>query len=452
MPRNRRMRQSRQVVLAQVPAKRSRQVQPRKRRPQRRQNPQKNHFDSGLAYLGQGVGSIIGGGFGGPAGSVVGAAVGRAGGAILNKVTGLGAYSIKHNSLLGTGVSVVNRNTHPNSVVIRDREYLGDVISSNTASTFSLQSYNLNPGLESTFPKLSQIAANYEEYVIEGMIFEFRSGSGDALTSTNTALGFVVMATTYNASSPPFASKAEMESTVFVDSHKPSVDLIHPIECDPRQTVTSQLYVRAGSVPGQDIKTYDHGIFQIATTGVQGTSVNLGELWVSYQVALLKPRLFSALGNYNEYLRYNCNTGFANATPLGSAPAIISGSTMTPAYPSAGQTVYFPFSSAPQTYLVTYLVTGTAAAIVTPVFSFFNGASVAVAQNGSAFTTIAPPNGVTSATFLLNIYVTVAPNNPSSAGTAAFFSVGTGTLPTAPTAVRLSIFQLPNALTQQAAF
>jgi hypothetical protein len=39
------------------------------------------------------------------------------------------------------------------------------------------------------FPWLSNIAQNFESYKLRGLVFEFKSMSGDALTSTNTALG-----------------------------------------------------------------------------------------------------------------------------------------------------------------------------------------------------------------------------------------------------------------------
>ena len=44
-------------------------------------------------------------------------------------------------------------------------------------------------------------------------------------------------------------------------------------------------------------------MFTIATQGFQGTNVNIGELWVTYQVTLLKPKLYASLGKYNDYFR-----------------------------------------------------------------------------------------------------------------------------------------------------
>lgn len=74
-------------------------------------------------------------------------------------------------------------------IIITHREYIGDVITSGTAGAFKTNTYYINPGLNKTFPWLSQIAQNFESYRMLGCAFEFKSMSSDALNSTNTALG-----------------------------------------------------------------------------------------------------------------------------------------------------------------------------------------------------------------------------------------------------------------------
>jgi len=214
-------------------------------------------------------------------------------------ITGLGDYHVNENALVNPAPGpIINNNTH-GGVVIRHREYLGDVNSSVSANAFKLTSYPLQPASPQTFPWLSQVAANFQEYSFEGLIFEFVSMSADALNSTNTALGQVIMATNYNAGALPYASKQEMENSEFAISTKPSKSQVHLIECEPRRTaISTMLYIRQGAVPaGQDVRLYDWGNFQLATNGFQATNVNAGELWVSYQVALNKPILAELLGD-----------------------------------------------------------------------------------------------------------------------------------------------------------
>jgi len=161
------------------------------------------------------------------------------------------------------------------------------------------------------------VAENYEQYRVHGMVFQFKSNSADALNSVNTALGTVVMATQYNMLNPVFTNKQQMENYEFGCSCRPSSDLIHPIECDPKQTTCNGLFsIRLGGVGGGDPRLYDLGRFSIATVGMQAPNVNLGELWVTYQVELLKPRLGDAADLIDHYTLIGVTTAdyFAGAT------------------------------------------------------------------------------------------------------------------------------------------
>lgn len=119
-----------------------------------------------------------------------------------------------------------------NGVRIRHREFIQDVSSS---TSFVNQLFSINAGLASTFPWLSQIAPNFEQYKFHGLIFEFRSTSANALNSTNTALGTVILGTDYNTAAAAFTSKQQMENNEWTCSTKPSLSVIHPIECAPSQ-------------------------------------------------------------------------------------------------------------------------------------------------------------------------------------------------------------------------
>nr|QKV51304.1 putative capsid protein [Crucivirus sp.] len=235
------------------------------------------------------VGSILGGGPGKMLGSKLGSYL-----HYIGKIFGSGDYVTSadqvRNNILVSEAQAPAFGHGRNTVHIRHREFLGDIVTSGSANTFNLQSYPIQPGLSSSFPWLSNVCGtSFQQYRINGMVFEFRSMSADALNSTNTALGSVVMATDYDSKDANFQSKAQMENTEFGVSCKPSSCMIHAIECAKSQTSVSELYIRNTGVPsGADIRLYDMGNFQIATTGFQGTSVNVGELWVSYDITLFK--------------------------------------------------------------------------------------------------------------------------------------------------------------------
>jgi len=234
----------------------------------------------------------------------------------------MGAYKIRSNSLATNASSGVPAFSGAvGSLRFRHREYLGDQTSS---VAFTNTAYNINPGLYQSFPFLSSLAANFQQYILHGLLYEFKSTSADALNSTNTALGTVIMATNYNSIEPIFTSKLEMEATEYSNSATPSLSQIHGIECDPRQTSLREMYVRTGAVPSDaDQRFYDMGVFQIASVGVQQAS-NIGELWVSYDVTLLKPRLTFQNPNplWAHITEGAANTGTA-AAPLGTTGGIV---------------------------------------------------------------------------------------------------------------------------------
>jgi len=223
------------------------------------------------------------------------------------KIMGYGDYKVSKNILLDESngpPEIVNRGKE---FVVRHREYIMDIYSAsgsaNGVSPFNIQGFAINPGQFNTFPWISQIATKFEQYRIEGIIFEYKSMYSDAVVTQNGALGNVVLATEYNSGQPAFVNKQQMENYEFAQSVKPSCSVIHPIECARKQSVLSELYVRGGSVPsGEDVKTYDFGDFYIATVGVPlggaGAAVNLGELWVSYQISFLKPKIATSGATY----------------------------------------------------------------------------------------------------------------------------------------------------------
>jgi len=206
------------------------------------------------------------------------------------------------------------------AVVIRHKEFIMDIKS---ATTFNiLGQFPLNPGSSQTFPWLSKVARNFTQWQPQGISFEFKSTSG-SLASTQ-ALGEVVFATNYNAGDKPFTSKQQMMNEIFSASGAPSANMSHPIECDPNQSTIKHLYVSSDTVPAdQPVQFYNLGNTYIAAQGQSFPDVALGELWITYQIALFKPQLPSVdhndAGNY-QHLQYELPAfnGAVTAFPLPS--------------------------------------------------------------------------------------------------------------------------------------
>lgn len=371
-------------------------------------------------------------------GSALGGWVGRKAGDWFGKLFGSGDYTVKSNSLMtGTDPPIVGQ-ASGRATIIRHREYIQD-ISSSTA--FTLQSFPINPGVITTFPWLYCIAQNYEEYVIRGMVFEFKSTSANALNSTNTALGTVIMATNYNVYRPNFISKTEMENHEFCTSAKPSESFMHPIECAVGENPLHVMFVRTDT-PGQgDLRMYDLGTFQIATVGSQATAV-IGELWVTYDIEFLKPRVTTMTTSYVDHYTLDA-ASVAAALPYGTAPVKASGSNFGTTI--SGGDLILPNDSDGYDFLVVYQCTG-ASTVLTNSLSYASGSAISrnAKWHSTATTQMLQNAGATANIQFWVSYNRFTPSATSGVQANRTITLGaTGTFPTAISGGDLWIIGMP---------
>lgn len=369
-------------------------------------------------------GSMLGGLFGMPG-------LGKSAGSALSNIFGLGSYEVKENIFMEGRLPAVMNVPSGGGTVIRFQEYLGDVITSATVGAFQNNAWVINSANRDSFPFLAQIAANYEQYQFEGLVYEFRSTSADALNSTNTALGSVMLATQYDYADIPFTSKAEMLNYEYSNSVKPSENCLHMVECAPNQSVLPILYTLDGSVPsGSDARLYHLGRFQVATIGFQAPSVRIGEIHVTYQVRLLKPKIYSALGLDNDFF-YIRNLSYTNALPLGPSPA-------TTVYDNFGVTndstiITLPASSLVKYYRLECYWKGNTTIITAPTINYVN----ATLGNARQTTTGTSTQDV----FIQQSFQTQGSNLPVQ----IIFGV-VGTLPATGTECIVRVIEVPNNL------
>lgn len=282
-----------------------------------------------------------------------------------NFITGSGDYTVRSNNLITSSGSMVPQFLGYNRAIqICHKEYIMDVDSS---TNFVNNTFSINPGISETFPWLSVIAANFQQYRIRGMVYYFKSTSANALNSTNTALGTMIMSTQYDSQATPFTSKVQMENYEFCTSCKPSEDMMHPIECARGDTPIVELYVRTGSIPDNaDIRLYDLGVFQLASVGSQATA-NVGELWVSYCIDLLKPALVGGqFGADNLTSHYQIPvTGITTSAYFGStlplSTSYESGSNIALSF--TNNTISFPDDISSGTYILDLVYIGSSSTL-----------------------------------------------------------------------------------------
>lgn len=428
------------VMAGQKNGKNRKRRMKQKRPPIRNNQPvkpiRKNVLSNTLGNLGGVAGSFLGG----PAGGALGSALGRGAGALYNYVAGHGDYKVMSNSLtgLGTGTLPSFVNSESGNRIVH-KEYIADVISSGSASTFSISKYPIQPAF--TFPWLSEIAQQYQQYRINGMIFEFKTTSSDALNSTNTALGEIILATQYNVNNPDPVNAQQMYQLEYTSSCKPSMSILHPIECARGQSQTVILDTRNGAAASTttgDLRLYDLGNFYIATNGLQGTSVNVGQLWVTYDISFLKPQL----GNNSDVGdHYQLNSTVTTSNWFGTTiPVASSTSDLGSVISGVGGNGVITI---PPTYtgsiLMMYVIFGSStAACSSPTVTASGGASNLNLFKANASSFVGP--GTTCANYVLLYTVTCV------AGGVITFTASTGSLPGSITNGDLFIVSWPTTL------
>jgi len=219
--------------------------------------------------------------------------LGALAGSSLSKYFGHGDYTVKTNSLMKGASSMGAKFSGDGrrGTRVTEREYIGDLRCGSVignASIFNRDVYRINPTDAGTFPWLSQFAKQFDQWEPHGIVFEYVTTSSD-FNGASQALGAVIMATDYDAYDPPYPTKLEMEAADYSCSTKPSLNLVHGIECEPKERPFPILYTTPRSNAPEALSSL--GNFQVATQGCSVSSVTLGELWVSYDITFYKKQL-----------------------------------------------------------------------------------------------------------------------------------------------------------------
>jgi len=334
------------------------------RPPEKKKRNKKPRGESNYSRgLSNAIGRSVGGFLGGESGSKWGGIAGD----LFSHITGMGAYKVNRNSLLTNNGPPIFGNKAGDTIVSH-REFVTDIYGS---TAFTSQEYTINPSNPDSFPWLSIIAGSYEQYEMLGCVYEFKTTSGTAVGSTDTALGTVIMTTNYDVLDPPFQDKKEMESYEFTVSGVPCSNMIHPVECAPSKSLIDHLLTGPPQVEA-DARFHDLGRLTVATQGMQATTT-VGELWVSYHMRLIKPR-YHHLGGAGEFHLGITTPTFSS--PLGVLeinrfPYATNSLHYAVSVPESGAgVVYFHTAG---TYAITYVINGsTATTFSSP--SYNNGA------------------------------------------------------------------------------
>ncbi|QMW68664.1 capsid protein [Crucivirus-119] len=410
-------------------------------------------------YYGSKIGRALGTSFYGPAGGAVGDVAAGYLGHRIGRMFGSGAYKSKripnytgaHKMIRGSGAydmpaqgRVITEGTSPpsfgsNRTIIRHREYIGNL---NSSTAFNLNSYNVNPGDETTFPWLAGIATNYQKYRPLGVLFEFKSTSANALNSTNTALGTVMMAVSYNAiaSSAP-GSKMEMLQLEGCTSICPAESAMCAVECAKNYNPLSTLYIRNGvafQVPNGAEQFYDFANFYIATEGMQAANVVIGELWATYEFELLTPVLNDGqVGNDVNFSNYLLSSGASTSNYFPSPSASLNIQTMNLTFTAT--TISLPANITTGCYQLLWYLVGSTGASSAPSIAFSNAVALPIFSGNTVSRPTSTAQSATTQIVVQSFKVT-GPN--------ATLTFSGGTILTGSTGGSVELVQLPGVVGQ----
>jgi hypothetical protein len=179
-------------------------------------------------------------------------------------------------------------------ILVVKEEPIGVIESNNSVNFGVLATYAINPGQATTFPLLSQEAAEYETYEFE--LLEFFTVPMVSEYATGGQTGEMCIAVNFNASLPQPASQTAALTLEPCDANLPCLPL--DIRC-PRDQMCKRSngkFVRTGNLPGQsDIKEYDVGNLFVTGEGLSATQFNAARLFVRYRC-----RLFTRVNIVNQ--------------------------------------------------------------------------------------------------------------------------------------------------------
>lgn len=381
----------------------------------------------------------------GAPGKVVGEGLGG-----LLRAFGLGKYELEKNSLLskvtmdmGEEVPRISNSNKGEGFVVQHEEYIGDLLTgTGVPTTFTLSSFNLNPANPELFPWLASLAENFEEYEFRGLIFTLKTMASDV--STALSLGTMFAVCQYDIFDPPFSNKQELLDYEYANSVKVSHSMMLPIECAKKNDVLTHLYVAPGNVipSGADSRFYNMGIVSFGTQGAPTATTPVCELWVSYEIALFKPKLTLggdlAISELSAHFNDTVTTGWSNTHPWGSAMSASPATGSSPGFAitnATTNTLNLPPNMTEGLFLVVWSVLGTAAAVTANSPSGSNCVLKQLWNNDASTVLNTPANGVSSVVFTQSFVVSIT-------GGFSFVNCGGATLPSAITHFDLWVTQI----------
>jgi hypothetical protein len=190
-------------------------------------------------------------------------------------------------------------------LVIRNQEFISYLYGNEAGTTFDSVTYPINPGLWEICPLLSQIAANFHQYEMRSFVMHFETMLDAGVIQSSTGqIGEISMFSHTDINAADYQNAAEFAQNGGVSS-KVTSGCVCGVECDRRMLHglpnAGINFVRTGNKNGVDNSEYDQARVQVAVVNTPDVlaGLPLGKLYCSYEIRLIKPRIYAGLGRTN---------------------------------------------------------------------------------------------------------------------------------------------------------
>jgi hypothetical protein len=264
-------------------------------------------------------------------------------------------------------------------------ECLGNVVSAFSAGAFDLQSYVLNIGNFNSFPQGSVMAPLFQRHRFRKLVYRIETSSGSAVGSSSTALGTTLLNCDYNTSDSVFVDQIHMEDYGKNGANKMCKEAVifrnntFHVDCSRALTLEPDdwMFIQPGTtgstitpIANTSVHEYSHGLMQVASVGLQGSSQVIGRLFVGYEsdFAICVAPVAGAT-SIAAHVQEGAATTATAAAPLGTtAGVVVAGSTL--ATVTTTSTFTLPILG---TYLISAAWTGSN---ISAVATFTGGANI----------------------------------------------------------------------------
>jgi hypothetical protein len=169
-----------------------------------------------------------------------------------------------------------------NALLVKHREFVTDLAAVDNG--LNLKTFVANPGLTSLFTWLPMLAYNYETYRFNNLKLLYRP------TCSTQTTGSIIIYFDTDPTDAPASSKAQAAA----NQGSVITGLWSPVECNVQREMLRKrpkYYVRSGLLTSGSYDAYDVGNFQVQFITPGFLNVNIGELWVEYEIEFLTPEL-----------------------------------------------------------------------------------------------------------------------------------------------------------------